>query len=241
MPDIPQEALQAAVEAVKAEQWRGGRPFAAHGNHQFDGGRAVCRGEVEAIVSVGVPAAVDALAGAGLVVVSAEDLRTYLHRGKDLKAEVAAMNRLRVALPEEVSTDGKRTLRQENMLDRLDGMLANLQVHIDQRAQELAQPLIDQAREAAAVEVKGAQGMQQRAEDLVTELRRQFTALERNRDRYRERAEAAEAAIDIARITMRSHALPVPAHPTDYQRGYQACVDHVTTELRNTTQEANRG
>lgn len=44
--------------------------------------------------------AVDALAGAGLVVVSVEDLRAYLYRGKDLKAEVAAMNRLRAVLSE---------------------------------------------------------------------------------------------------------------------------------------------
>lgn len=119
-------------------------------------------------------------------------------------------------------------------LTTLRDMIANLQEHIDYRAAEIAQPLIDQAREAAAVEVKGAQGMQQRAEDLVTELRRQFTALERNRDRYKERAETAENAIDIARITMRSHALPAPAHPTDYQRGYQACADDVTAALNDT-------
>lgn len=44
--------------------------------------------------------ALDALAGAGLVVVPAEDLRAYLDRGSDLKREVEAMNRLRAALPE---------------------------------------------------------------------------------------------------------------------------------------------
>ncbi|MFI7644155.1 hypothetical protein [Nonomuraea sp. NPDC049400] len=44
---------------------------------------------------------VAALTGAGMVVVSAEDLRTYLDRGKDLSAEVAALRRLRAALPEE--------------------------------------------------------------------------------------------------------------------------------------------
>ncbi|SET50336.1 hypothetical protein [Nonomuraea wenchangensis] len=49
----------------------------------------------------GARIALDALAGAGLVVVSAEDLRAYLYRGSDLKREVEAMNRLRAALPEE--------------------------------------------------------------------------------------------------------------------------------------------
>ena len=39
--------------------------------------------------------AVDALTGAGMAVVSLADLRAYLYRGKDLKAEVDAMNRLR--------------------------------------------------------------------------------------------------------------------------------------------------
>ncbi|MEU6709971.1 hypothetical protein ABZ897_00715 [Nonomuraea sp. NPDC046802] len=43
--------------------------------------------------------AVDALATAGLVVVSAEDLRAYLDRGKDVRAEVDALRRLRAALP----------------------------------------------------------------------------------------------------------------------------------------------
>ncbi|MFI7125962.1 hypothetical protein ACIBQ1_09730 [Nonomuraea sp. NPDC050153] len=43
---------------------------------------------------------IDAFASQGMVVVSAEDLRTYLDRGKNLPAEVAAMNRLRAALPE---------------------------------------------------------------------------------------------------------------------------------------------
>jgi hypothetical protein len=67
---------------------------------------------------------------------------------------------------------GARVHGQSDLVAQLDRMLANLQAHIDQRAQELAQPLIAKAREAAAVEVKTAQREQQRAEDLVTELRR---------------------------------------------------------------------
>jgi len=69
-------------------------------------------------------------------------------------------------------------------------MIANLQAHIDQRAQELARPLIYDAREAAATEVKTAQREQQYAEDLVAELRRHVKALEQQRDRLR--AEIAE-------------------------------------------------
>lgn len=43
----------------------------------------------------------DALAGAGYSIVSTGDLRAYLYRGKDLKVEAEAMNRLReIAGPE---------------------------------------------------------------------------------------------------------------------------------------------
>ncbi|MFE3452421.1 hypothetical protein ACFXJ8_26205 [Nonomuraea sp. NPDC059194] len=118
---------------------------------------------------------------------------------------------------------------------RLDRMLANLQAHIDQRAAELAEPIIAAAREAATVEIKGAQGMQQRAEDLAVELRRQLDILERQNTRSRERAEAAEAAAERALVTMRSNTQPSPVHPTDYQRGYQACADHVTDALADRT------
>ncbi|MET8985872.1 hypothetical protein ABZW49_10525 [Nonomuraea wenchangensis] len=95
-------------------------------------------------------------------------------------------------------------LRQDSVLDRLDGMLANLQSHIDERAQELAQPLIYDAREAAATEVKRAQDKQQRAEDLVTELRRQIRVRDRQRDEQRQRADSAESTVarvwDLARV-----------------------------------------
>lgn len=83
---------------------------------------------------------------------------------------------------------------RDDLLSELKGMTADLQGHIERRAAELAQPLIDQAREDAAVEVKSAQGMQQRAEDLNTELRRQLRPLGRQVDHYRQRAETAEAA-----------------------------------------------
>lgn len=85
-----------------------------------------------------------------------------------------------------------------NQLDRLDGMLANLTAHIEQRAQELAQPLIAKAREAALTDVERARHDQQRAEDLVTELRRQIRAPERRRDEQLQRTD--KAAADVARV-----------------------------------------
>lgn len=95
------------------------------------------------------------------------------------------------------------------VLAMLHEMIANLQQHINQRAIELAEPHVAEAHEAARQQVTAARAAQQRAE-------------------------TAENAIDIARITMRSNTLPVPRHPTDYQRGYQACADHVTTALNGT-------
>jgi hypothetical protein len=55
--EVPQEAIRAAAEAVSGKRWRGGPRWAAHASHQFDGGCAVCQGDVEAIVAVAVEAA----------------------------------------------------------------------------------------------------------------------------------------------------------------------------------------
>jgi hypothetical protein len=68
MPDLSEEAIQAAVEAVLAKQWRDAPSWAAHARHGFDSGCAVCQGDVPAIVKE----ALQGLAGAGMVVVSAE-------------------------------------------------------------------------------------------------------------------------------------------------------------------------
>ncbi|KAB8186906.1 hypothetical protein FH608_046295 [Nonomuraea phyllanthi] len=82
MPEIPEEALRDAVRAHECA-WVSGASR-------------------EDLVRATVEAAVDALAGAGLVVVSAEDLRAYTYRGVDMTEEERdAMNRLRAALPEE--------------------------------------------------------------------------------------------------------------------------------------------
>lgn len=93
----------------------------------------------------------------------------------------------------DVTASGRTAARENTLTARLEGMLANLDAHIDRRAQELAQPLIDQARQQAAEKVRDGQAAQQRAEDLVAELRRQIRALESNREHYRKRAEKAEA------------------------------------------------
>lgn len=70
-------------------------------------------------------------------------------------------------------------------LTTLRDMITHLQEHIDYRAAEIARPIIAEAHAAAFDEVKSAQDGQQRAEDLVSEMRRQLTVLEQQRDRLR--------------------------------------------------------
>jgi hypothetical protein len=99
MPDIPNEAVQAAAEALGAHRWNS-YPRAAHREHNFDSACMVCRANLEPITRVVLEAAVDALAGAGQVVVSAEDLRTYVVDEEPLFSDyVSAQARLRAALP----------------------------------------------------------------------------------------------------------------------------------------------
>lgn len=81
----------------------------------------------------------------------------------------------------------------------LADMIANLEGYIERRAAELAAPQIAKAREAALVGVEGARGLQQRAEDLAVELRRQLRAVTRRADEHSARAKAAEAAVDRVR------------------------------------------
>ncbi|MEU6781473.1 hypothetical protein ABZ912_19895 [Nonomuraea angiospora] len=105
-------------------------------------------------------------------------------------------------------------------LTTLRDMIANLQAHIDHRAAEIAAPRIAQAHADAFDEVKSAQGMQRRAEDLNVELRRQLRVLQRQRTEYRERAEDAEAALATARenrgpeIHGEPRTRPTPSHDT---------------------------
>lgn len=116
-------------------------------------------------------------------------------------------------------------------VDCLLHMIANLQEYIDRRAGELAAPHIAAAGVQAGEEVAAARSGQQRAEDLVTELRRQFAALERNRDSYRQRAERAEATIRRVHAAAKvpGHLDPA-AHPVTLA-GYRACAERVTTAM----------
>src|ERR1043166_4986611 len=61
MPDLPEEAVQAAVEALGARPWNS-YPRAAHREHNFDSACAVCRGDVEPIARVILEAAAPILA-----------------------------------------------------------------------------------------------------------------------------------------------------------------------------------
>lgn len=115
--------------------------------------------------------------------------------------------------------DAHRTLRQESLLDRLDGMLANLQQHIDERAHDLARPLIAQAHAEAFDEVKSAQDRQQRAEDLVAELRRQIRVLERQRD------ELQAAIARVRRLCDLTIAASCRAQAIDQARDTLAALD----------------
>jgi hypothetical protein len=137
----------------------------------------------------------------------------------------------------------------EDMSAALAEMIANLQSYIDRRAAELAAPHIAAVGIAAGEEVADAQAGQRRAEDLVAELRRHISALERRRDEQRQRAEQAEAAVvrGLAAIRLSTSVdlggRRVADGTSDYQRGYQECADRVTKAMNGTPdqQEADHG
>jgi hypothetical protein len=123
MADLPEEAVQAAAEALLLKEWKPDTPWSIHKKHRFDSDCAVCGEDLPAIVAVALEAAAPVLAAqvrreaaeeqraAGMVVVSAEDLRAaadvlatvndpwrYISEEPELEA------RLRAVLPER-STD----------------------------------------------------------------------------------------------------------------------------------------
>jgi hypothetical protein len=63
-------------------------------------------------------------------------------------------------------------------LDRLEAVTRDLDAYLERRAIEIAAPHIVAAEDAAAAKVQAAEGRAQRAEDLVTELRRHVRAYE---------------------------------------------------------------
>lgn len=71
---------------------------------------------------------------------------------------------------------------------RLEKVTSDLNGYLEQRAQELAQPRIELAEEAAARRVNQAEAELRRSNDLVAELRRQLTAAWRGQARARHAA-----------------------------------------------------
>lgn len=57
MSDIPEEAIQAAAEAVRMKEWRPDAPWSVHAVHSYSGECAVCSGDIKAIMTVGLEAA----------------------------------------------------------------------------------------------------------------------------------------------------------------------------------------
>lgn len=62
----------------------------------------------------------------------------------------------------------------EQALARLEKVTSDLDSHLEQRAREIAQPVIDHAGAAAELRVQRAERDLERANDLVAELRRQL-------------------------------------------------------------------
>ncbi len=69
---------------------------------------------------------------------------------------------------------------------RLEKMIADLDGYIERRAAQLASPQIEAARADAVERIRRARHVLLRQDDLVTELRKQLVALERQLERARE-------------------------------------------------------
>lgn len=117
-------------------------------------------------------------------------------------------------------------LAQDDLLDRLGGMLASLERYVDRRAQEVARPLIAKALEDAEALANRAQGRRRRAEDLVTELRRQIRVLESSREEQRQRAvKAEEANAAVRRLCEFTISIACDAQSVDQARETLAALD----------------
>jgi hypothetical protein len=69
---------------------------------------------------------------------------------------------------------------------RLAAMIADLEGFIDRRAEDLAAPLIEEARAEAARQVAVARQKAERKEDLIAEYRRQVKVMERQLDAWQD-------------------------------------------------------
>ncbi|NJP93933.1 hypothetical protein HCN51_31615 [Nonomuraea sp. FMUSA5-5] len=91
----------------------------------------------------------------------------------------------------------------ESHFNTLASLIVSLQEHIDRRAAEIAGPRIAKAARLADEKIADARREQERAEDLVAELRRQITSLERQLDRYRQENAQDKATIRRVRALTR--------------------------------------
>lgn len=101
-------------------------------------------------------------------------------------------------------------------MTRLETMIAGLDAHIERRAREIAQPLIDAAQAEAREAVGAARADARRWKDCNDELRRRIASLERRLETTRARladaqaesrqnAEIAAAALDRQGATDADH------------------------------------
>lgn len=134
-------------------------------------------------------------------------------------------------------SDGQPTLAT------LRDMIGTLQVHIDQRAAEIAAPQIAYAEGLAAerdtILREERQRWDQRLKDLQTEFQRQIAVLQRNSERYRQRAEASEDAIVKTQDHLARHTVDL-VDKSGYEAGYRACADEVNRNL-NQQEASSRG
>ena len=117
---------------------------------------------------------------------------------------------------------------EPDLLAVLRDMLANLQAHIDQRAAELAQPRIEEADERVAAAEERCRELKDASWSLRREHDRRTGALERR---------VSRAETGIARALATINVNTANREPSDYQRGYQACADHVTRALSGADQD----
>lgn len=76
------------------------------------------------------------------------------------------------------------------LADQLNGMVVNLQSHIEERANAIANPRVERAEQDAADRIAEAERLAadrvRRAEDLVEELRRQIGSVAKSNKRLHE-------------------------------------------------------
>lgn len=106
----------------------------------------------------------------------------------ELKAFAALYSTSADALLGSEGTDAPSVQAPGVLLQRLEKVTSDLHGYLEQRAQELAQPRIELAEEAAAARVHQAEDQLRHRNDVCAELRRQLTAALRGQARARHAA-----------------------------------------------------